>query len=111
MEDRFALILGKSASSWVRSLDVLRVFPGCLALSHFGQFVKKNDRSFIFLLSETSMNKKLLATIGVAALVLATAGAAVATNYSLWINGRNNTNAQTGNYADFTGARLRRLLA
>ena len=48
------------------------------------------------------MNKKLLATIGVAALVLATAGAAVATNYSLWINGRNNTNAQAGNYADFT---------
>ena len=48
------------------------------------------------------MKNKLLAMIGAAALVLATAGAAVATNYSLWINGRNNPGVQGGNYADFT---------
>ena len=45
------------------------------------------------------MKKRLFA---VAALIVAFAGAAVATNYSLWINGRNNPNAEAGNYADFT---------
>ena len=45
------------------------------------------------------MKKRFFA---VAAFILACAGAAVATNYSLWINGRNNANAQAGNYADFT---------
>jgi hypothetical protein len=45
------------------------------------------------------MKRKLLVA---AALIFAGATAAVATNYSLWINGRNNQNAQTGNYADFT---------
>ena len=30
------------------------------------------------------------------------AGGVYATNYSLWINGRNNSSAQAGNYADFT---------
>jgi hypothetical protein len=30
------------------------------------------------------------------------AGGVYATNYSLWINGRNNASAQAGNYADFT---------
>jgi hypothetical protein len=48
------------------------------------------------------MKNKLLAAISAAVLVLATAGAAVATNYSLWINGRNNPGVTGGNYADFT---------
>lgn len=30
------------------------------------------------------------------------AGGVYATNYSLWINGRNNPNVQAGNHADFT---------
>ena len=30
------------------------------------------------------------------------AGGVYATNYSLWVNGRNNSAAQAGNYADFT---------
>jgi hypothetical protein len=63
---------------------------------------KKNGRSFYKIKPETSMKNKLLAALGVAAVVLATAGAAVATNYSLWINGRNNPGVQGGNYADFT---------
>ena len=60
-------------------------------------------RSFFYLKLiprlESHMKKRFFA---VAAFILACAGAAVATNYSLWINGRNNANAQAGNYADFT---------
>jgi hypothetical protein len=86
----------------VRSSQDLRVSPGCREPSHCRQY--KKERSFFFIKTklETSMKNKLLAILGVAALVLATAGTAVATNYSLWINGRNNPGVQGGNYADFT---------
>jgi hypothetical protein len=40
--------------------------------------------------------------MGVAAVAAVIATGVMATNYSLWINGRSNSNAQAGNYADFT---------
>ena len=41
------------------------------------------------------------AMLGAIVVLLGLAGAVSATNYSLWINGRNNTSAVAGNYADF----------
>ena len=46
--------------------------------------------------------RSALATKSVLVFLLFLAGGVYATNYSLWINGRNNPNAQAGNHADFT---------
>lgn len=45
-------------------------------------------------------SKRVLQSLGV--VLACIAGGVYATNYSLWINGRSNPNAQAGNHADFT---------
>lgn len=48
-----------------------------------------------------TMESRQRTLLGALAVLMGLAGAVSATNYSLWINGRSNSSAQYGNYADF----------